>query len=96
MADADASTREAVLNRAMEHYLRVFHQQNMAAGAQEVSDTYWVQRAGLAAATLAEMRGQIEQALNLYQRLKEMLPQMAAYLDQRIQSQERRRNRLER
>lgn len=89
MAEENEAKRGEILKTAMGHYLNVFLQQNISEAKGESADSFWVQRAGLNAAALAEAGGNYEQAGQLYRRLKEMLPQMRAYLDQRIQQQER-------
>jgi hypothetical protein len=74
----------------MNHYLNVFLQDNMSQAQGDQVDLYWLQRAGMEAAALAGKRGQHEQAIQLYRRLKEMLPQLNGFLEQRIQQQEER------
>ncbi len=84
----DAPNREALLDQAMERYLNVFLQMNVNEEKQEKADPYWVQRAGMDAAALAESQQKYDQAARLYRRLREMLPQLGAFLDQRIRQQE--------
>lgn len=87
-AQATPEQADALLQRAMVHYLNVFYEQNLNAELKEQPDLFWLKRAGLNAAQLAESRRQYDQAARLYRRLKEMLPQLGEFLDQRIRQQE--------
>ncbi len=69
-------TNEAAvfLNAASDHYLNVVY----AGRNGETPDPLWVKEAALSAAALEEARGQWKRALELYQRLREMLPALRA------------------
>ena len=52
----------------------------------EEPDPFWVKKAGLEAARLAESLQQWPLAINLYGKLEEWLPQMRSSLDKKILS----------
>lgn len=68
--------------QALDHYLRVFYAKNLRDG--ELPEAYWVKRAGLAAADLAESLGRTELAIGLCQRLIQELPPLRSRLETRI------------
>jgi hypothetical protein len=50
----------------------------------ETPDAFWTKKAGLQAAALAETLGEWPQAVNVYQRLEELLPQLKDSLEKKI------------
>jgi TolA-binding protein len=69
-----AVERPEAIKRALEHYLNVVHGNNLNEELGEKADPFWVKKAGLAAANLAETQQQWETAIRLYQRLQGLLP----------------------
>lgn len=88
LAEVETDNRDELLKQAMYHYLNVFLQQNVNEEKNEQPDPFWIQRAGLDAAALAEAQKEFKQAASLYRSLKDILPQMSTFLDQRIEQQE--------
>lgn len=83
--DARASPegeRKLLLKGALDAYLSVVYGKNKRPGEQ--SDPYWVKRAGLAAAELAEQQKEWSTALGLYKRLAQELPSLRSRLEKRI------------
>ncbi len=68
---------------ALQHYLNVVYEKNLRDG--ESADPFWVKKAGLEAARLAEELQLWEQAALLYDRLVKLLPPLAPSLESRIQ-----------
>lgn len=66
---------------ALQHYLNVAYEKNLRAG--EVADPFWVKRAGLEAAQVAEELELWDQALRLYEYLEELLPPLRPMLENR-------------
>ncbi len=88
VAEKEAALRPApeqgpLLDRAFDHYHRVFYGLNLRDGEQP--DPYWLNRAGLAAAALAESRKQWDAAIGLYRRLQTELPSLHERLQRRIE-----------
>jgi tetratricopeptide (TPR) repeat protein len=75
---ADAT---ALLKQALDHYLNVALTANVRAA--ESPDAFWLKKAGLEAARLAEALGQWKQAGDLYDALAEKLPQLKELLAKR-------------
>ncbi len=73
----------AALRQALDNYLDVVLETNLAEG--ESPDLFWVKKAGLEAARLAESMQEWPQAIKLYQRLGELIPPLKASLERRIQ-----------
>jgi TolA-binding protein len=71
-----ASDRSALLTAALGHYLRVTEGGNLRPG--EEADRFWVERAGSAAAQLAEQMQRWDVADGLYRRLLDLAPPLAA------------------
>jgi len=71
-----ASDRSALLTAALGHYLRVTEGGNLRPG--EEADRFWVERAGSAAAQLAEQLQRWDVAEALYRRLLDLAPPLAA------------------
>ena len=79
------SEQTALLNQALEDYQDVFFYERMLRNGEE-PDPFWVKKAGLEAARLAESLQQWPLAINLYGKLEEWLPQMRSSLDKKILS----------
>lgn len=75
--------RQALLDQAMDHYLRVLYGRNLRPG--ESPDPYWVKRAGLAAAELAESQKKFDVAMGVYRRLLTEIPTLRARLEKKIE-----------
>jgi hypothetical protein len=71
-----------LLKQALQDYLDVFFQQDLREGEQP--DLYWVKEAGYKAAHLAESSGDWNQAVHIYQKMRELLPELQATLDVKI------------
>jgi TolA-binding protein len=71
-----------LLQLALNNYLDVLYGKNLRDG--EMSDAFWTEKAGLQAAALAEILGEWPQAVNVYQRLEELLPQLKGSLESKI------------
>lgn len=67
---------------ALQHFLNVVYEKNLRAG--EAADPFWVKRAGLEAARMAEDSQLWDQALRLYQHLEELLPPLRPMIENRI------------
>ncbi|MCX8107604.1 MAG: tetratricopeptide repeat protein, partial [Verrucomicrobiae bacterium] len=80
LPEADRRRR---LDEAMDHYLRVLYGRNLRAG--ESPDPYWVKRAGLAAAELAESQNRPEIAISVYRRLLTEIPVLRSRLEKKIE-----------
>ena len=70
------------LQLALNNYLDVLYGKNLRAG--ETPDAFWTEKVGLQAAALAETLGEWPQAMNIYQRLEELLPQLKDSLEKKI------------
>jgi len=70
-----ATDRSALLTAALGHYLRITEGGNLREG--EVADRFWVERAGSAAAQLAEQLQRWDVAEALYRRLLDLAPPLA-------------------
>lgn len=77
-----ADEQPPLLKQALDRYLNVALATNLR--GQELPDAFWVKRAGLDAARVAETLGEWQQAVNLYQRLEELLPPLKEMLDKKI------------
>ena len=73
----------ALLDAAFVHYTNLLYEKNLAEG--EMSDPFWLKEGGLAAARLAEERGQWEMAAHIYDRLQQRLPPLRGMLEKRIE-----------
>jgi len=71
-----------LLQLALNNYLDVLYGKYLRAG--ETPDAFWTKKAALQAAALAETLGEWPQAVNVYQRLEELLPQLKASLEKKI------------
>ncbi len=70
-----------LLQEALAHYLNVFTGRNLKPG--ETGSPFWINRAGLEAARLAESMGRSSQAASLYESLATTFPASAQALRQR-------------
>ena len=77
----EAQTR--LLKEALNHYLDVLYDKQLGGGERPVA--YWLKRAGLDAARLAETLQDWPQAIQLYRRLQALLPPLKAMLDKKIE-----------
>jgi len=77
----EAQTR--LLKEALNHYLDVLYDKQLEGGERPVA--YWLKRAGLDAARLAETLQDWPQAIQLYRRLQGLLPPLKAMLDKKIE-----------
>ena len=76
--------QNALLKLALNHYLDVFYyEKNLRDG--ERPDLFWVKKAGLEAARVAEAMQDWTQAMNLYRRLEGLLPPLKELLERKIQ-----------
>lgn len=76
-APAEAS---ALLYAALSNYLKVLYDTY----EDEKPDPIWLKEAALNAAEIAELRNEWDQALNVYQRIEDLLPALRASLDKKI------------
>ena len=81
-AQKSGAVAAALLQQALDHYLNVALGANLREG--ETADAFWVKKAGLEAARLAETLGDWQQALNLYRQLENLLPPLKASLEKKI------------
>ena len=73
----------SLLRLALDNYLDAFYyEKNLKAG--ERPDLFWVKKAGLEAARVAEALQEWTQAISIYRRLQDLLPMLRASLEQRI------------
>jgi len=73
----------ALREQALAHYLDVLYGNILLEGEQP--DLFWTRKAGMEAARLAEEARQWGKAINIYRRLKELVPSGCASFDQRIE-----------
>ena len=72
----------ALLKLALDNYLHVFNGGHLL--KDQKPDPFWTKKAGLEAGRLAEKLLWWSQAINVYQRLKELLPPLSALFENRI------------
>ena len=77
-----ALEREPLLERAQFHWHRVLYEKNLLKG--ESPDPFWQKKAGLESAQLAEAMQDWKAAAGIYERLRDLLPQLGPYLDRQI------------
>jgi len=73
----------ALLKDAFDHYYNLVRDKALREG--EKADPFWFEKAGLAAGRLAEELNQWEVAVNIYSRLLQVLPQLRATLEKKIE-----------
>jgi TolA-binding protein len=81
-AQATGPQKTALLQQALQSYLDVLYGKNLRSG--ETADPFWVKKAGLEAASVAETLGEWPQAVNVYRRLEELLPPLRDSLEKKI------------
>ena len=75
--------QNALLKLALGNYLDVVYEKKLREG--ETRNLFWVKKAGLEAARVAEAMQDWTQAMNLYRRLGELLPPLKESLERKIQ-----------
>jgi outer membrane protein assembly factor BamD (BamD/ComL family) len=78
-----AAERAALEDLALDYYLRVVYGKNLRPGEQP--DPYWVKRAGLSAAELAETRKKWDVAIGLTRRLMTEIPTLRPRLEKKLE-----------
>lgn len=73
-AQKTGAEQTPLLKAALDHHLNVALGTNLRDG--ETADAFWLKKSSLEAARLAESLGEWQQALNLYERLARLLPQL--------------------
>jgi TolA-binding protein len=81
-AQASGSEQTNLWQQALQNYLDVLYGKNLRDG--EPADPFWVKKAGLQAAGVAEMLGEWSQAVNIYRRLEGLLPPLHDLLEKKI------------
>ncbi|HVU28018.1 MAG TPA: tetratricopeptide repeat protein [Verrucomicrobiae bacterium] len=81
-AASSGDDQKNLLQLALQNYLDVLYGNNLRDG--ETPDSFWVKKAGLQAAALAESLGEWQQAANVYQRLEKLLPPLRDSLEKKI------------
>ena len=81
-AQATGGDQTAQLQQALQSYLDVLYGENLRDG--ESADSFWVKKAGLQAAGVAEALGEWPQAVKVYRRLEELLPPLHDLLEKKI------------
>ena len=81
-AQATGPDQTALLQQALQNYLDVLYGKNLRDG--EAADPFWVKKAGLQAASVAETLGEWPQAVNVYRRLEQLLPLLHDTLEKKI------------
>ena len=81
-AQAEGGDQTALLQLALQNYLDVFMGKILRDG--EMADSFWVKKAGLQAAGVAETLGEWAQAVAVYQRLEDLLPPLRESLENKI------------
>ena len=80
--DKAPEARTALLKLAFDRYFNIVIGGNLSGKAQ--SDPVWVEKAGFAAARLAEAQNQWTLAINVYKSMHEVLPPLRPRLDEKI------------
>ncbi|HUA37295.1 MAG TPA: tetratricopeptide repeat protein [Candidatus Sulfopaludibacter sp.] len=81
-AQAAGPDQTALLQQALQNYLDVLYGKNLRDG--EPADSFWVKKAGLQAASVAEELSEWPQAVNIYRRLEELLFPLHDMLEKKI------------
>ncbi|HTV75428.1 MAG TPA: hypothetical protein VMD57_00400, partial [Candidatus Baltobacteraceae bacterium] len=81
-AQATGTNQAALLQFALQNYSDVLYGNNLRNGEQ--ADSFWMEKAGLQAAGLAETLGEWPLAVKIYQRLEGLLPQLKDPLEKKI------------
>ena len=84
MAESYASPKERqpVFDLAQWHFLRVLYEKNVS--NTEFPDRFWQRVAGLESGRLAESISDWPAAIGVYERLKQVLPQLSVDMDKRV------------
>ena len=77
--------RDELSNRALNHYLNILSGEHLRPERSEQHPLYWFKRTGITASQLAERLGRLNDALNIYKRLRRTLPSPQEDLDKKIQ-----------
>jgi TolA-binding protein len=85
LTSASAPDRKQLLESALNHYLNVFHGKNLVPGKHEQPEPFWVKRAGLQAASLAEKLQRVSEAIGIYARLLNELPSLRPTWESKIE-----------
>jgi len=80
---ATGAEQAALLKTALDRYLDVFYETHLRASEQ--ADLFWLKRAGLDAARLAETLQDWPHALRIYERLQTLLPPLKPSLNRKIE-----------
>ena len=78
---ADAADPEALFDKAADHYMNVLTGKT---SGDQTADIFWIKKAGLEAARLAEERKQWTVAINIYKTLSTAIPSARAAFQRRI------------
>ncbi|HWQ92030.1 MAG TPA: hypothetical protein VN673_10190, partial [Clostridia bacterium] len=81
--------QDQLRRQALDHFLDVLYRKNLQPGEQP--DLFWVKKAGLEAADVAEVLHEWDGALGVYQQLMELLPQLRPRLEKNILKIQRER-----
>jgi TolA-binding protein len=73
--------KSALMHSALDHYLNVLYEKTR--GTNEPHSAFWLEKAGLEAARLAEKSAQPGEAERIYRRLEEVLPALHSVWDRR-------------
>jgi TolA-binding protein len=83
-AEQAPARKPEMLKLAMNHCLDVFFGSNGVWRENETADPFWVRKAGIEAARLAEALEQWPQAIKIYQRIQELMPVLRSRMDRSI------------
>jgi TolA-binding protein len=81
-AQASGTNQTALLRQALQNYLDILYGKNLR--NDELASSFWVKKAGLEAASVAETLGEWPQAVNVYRRLETLLPPLRDFLEKKI------------
>lgn len=81
-AQATGTNQTALLQQALQNYLDVLYGKNLRDG--EPAEPFWVKKAGLEAASVAETLEEWPQAVNVYRRMEDLLPPLHDLLEKKI------------
>jgi TolA-binding protein len=81
-AQATGQEQTELLQGALQNYLDVLYGKNLRDGEQ--ADSFWMEKAGLQAASVTEALGEWPQVVNVYRRLEDLLPPLHGSLEKKI------------
>jgi TolA-binding protein len=81
-AQATGQDQTELLESALQNYLNVLYGKNLRDGEQ--ADSFWMEKAGLQAASVTEALGEWPQVVNVYRRLEDLLPPLHGSLEKKI------------